>query len=95
MMSGARYTQPRCPSFASSADNSLCSRQVDEEEATAGPRQECGQHKSDNSDHLAGKREIAQALFITTPTVRQTLDAVRGRLGVSSAQQLRAAVATR
>jgi DNA-binding SARP family transcriptional activator/DNA-binding CsgD family transcriptional regulator len=40
-------------------------------------------------------QEIAQALFITTPTVRQTLDAVRGRLGVSSAQQLRAAVATR
>ncbi len=40
-------------------------------------------------------QEIAQALFITTPTVRQTLDAVRGRLGVSSAQQLRTAVATR
>ncbi len=38
-------------------------------------------------------QEIAQALFITTPTVRQTLDAVRGRLGVTSAQQLRTAVA--
>jgi len=40
-------------------------------------------------------QEIAQALFITTPTVRQTLDAVRGRFGVTSAQQLRTAVAAR
>ena len=40
-------------------------------------------------------QEIAQALFITTPTVRQTLDAVRGRFGVISAQQLRTAVAAR
>jgi DNA-binding CsgD family transcriptional regulator len=40
-------------------------------------------------------QEIAQALFLTTPTVRQTLDAVRGRFGVSSAQQLRNVVAAR
>jgi DNA-binding CsgD family transcriptional regulator len=40
-------------------------------------------------------QEIAQALFITTATVRQTLDGVRQRLGVSSSQELRALVAAR
>jgi DNA-binding CsgD family transcriptional regulator len=40
-------------------------------------------------------QEIAQALFITTSTVRQTLDGVRQRLGVSSSQELRALVAAR
>ena len=38
-------------------------------------------------------QEIAQALFITPPTVRQTLAAVRDRLGVSSNDQLRVAAA--
>lgn len=36
-------------------------------------------------------QEIAQALFITPPTVRQTLETVYRRLGVTSAQQLRMA----
>jgi DNA-binding NarL/FixJ family response regulator len=40
-------------------------------------------------------QEIAQALFITTATVRQTLDGVRRRLGVTSTEQLRALVAGR
>ena len=40
-------------------------------------------------------QEIAQALFITTATVRQTLDGVRGRLGVSTNEQLRALVSAR
>ncbi|MGS0685601.1 BTAD domain-containing putative transcriptional regulator [Nakamurella sp. GG22] len=40
-------------------------------------------------------QEIAQALFITPPTVRQTLAAVRDRLGVTSNDQLRAVAAHR
>ena len=40
-------------------------------------------------------QEIAQALFITTSTVRQTLDGVRQRLGVTSPEELRALVAAR
>lgn len=39
-------------------------------------------------------QEIAQALFITPPTVRQTLEGVRRRLGATSPQQLRLAVAS-
>ena len=41
----------------------------------------------------AFEREIAQAMFITAPTVRQTLQNVRRRLGASSPQQLRTAMA--
>ena len=37
-------------------------------------------------------QEIAQAMFITLPTVRQTLDGVRRRLGATSPQELRLAV---
>ena len=40
-------------------------------------------------------QEIAQALFITTSTVWQTLDGVRQRLGVTSSEELRALVAAR
>jgi len=36
-------------------------------------------------------QEIAQALFLTTATVRQTLETVRRRLGATSAEQLRVA----
>jgi DNA-binding CsgD family transcriptional regulator len=41
----------------------------------------------------ADERQIAQALFITPLSVQETLAGVRQRLGVSSAAQLRAALA--
>ena len=40
-------------------------------------------------------QEIAQALFITTPTVRQTLDAVRRRYRVNTAGEFAELLATR
>jgi hypothetical protein len=40
-------------------------------------------------------QEIAQALYITTPTVRQTLDAVRRRQGEMSADQFGGVAASR